>query len=330
MPLGVVTSVNVTVGVASHASVAVAAGKVGVAGHSIGETTVGHVRTGGVLSVTVIVRLHVAELPQSSVAVNIRVTLYSCKHIPLGVKISTEVIVGVPSQASVAVAGGKSGSAGHSIGVTTVGHVKTGGVLSVTKIVRLHVEELPQSSVAVHVRVTLYSWGQIPLGVVTSANVIAGVASHASVAVAAGNVGVAGHSIGDTTVGHVITGAVLSVTAIVLLHVAELPQSSVAVHVLVTLYSWGQIPLGVVTSEKVIVGEASQSSVAVAAGNVGVAGHSIGVTTVGHVITGAVSSAAVNVCIQVSISTPSLTKYVRTTVIESPRQPVPVTTSLDV
>ena len=66
---------------------------------------------------------------------------------------------------------------------------------------------------------------------------IVGPPSHASVAVAAGNVGVAGHSIGETTVGHVITGAVLSVTEMVLLHVEELPQSSVAIHVRVTLYS---------------------------------------------------------------------------------------------
>lgn len=232
-----VTSANVMVGVASHTSVAVAGGNTGVAGHSIGVTTVGHVITGGVLSVTEMVRLHVDELPQSSVAVHVRVTLYSWEHIPLGVVTSANVIVGVASQSSIAVAGGNTGSPGHSMEETTVGHVMTGGVSSVTKIVRLHVDELPQSSVAVHVLVTLYSCEQIPLGVVTSAKVIVGVASHASIAVAAGNVGVAGHSMGDTTVGHVITGGVLSVTDIVLLQVEEFPQSSVAVHVRVTLYS---------------------------------------------------------------------------------------------
>lgn len=72
-----VTSAKVIVTVASHTSVAVAAGNVGVAGHSMGDTTVGHVITGGVLSVTEIVRLQVAEFPQSSVAVQVRVTLYS-------------------------------------------------------------------------------------------------------------------------------------------------------------------------------------------------------------------------------------------------------------
>ena len=96
--------------------------------------------------------------------------------------------------------------------------------------------------------------------------------SHASVAVAGGNTGVAGQLIGETTVGHVITGGVLSITTIVLLHVAVLPQSSVAVHVLVVLYAPGQAP-ATVTSANVTVTEGSQASVAVAGGNTGVAGH---------------------------------------------------------
>ena len=77
MPLGVVTSLDVIVTIASHASVAVAAGKVGTAGHSTDAGVVGQISTGGVLSVTAMVLLHVAELPQSSVAVQVRVTLYS-------------------------------------------------------------------------------------------------------------------------------------------------------------------------------------------------------------------------------------------------------------
>ena len=60
--------------VASHASVAEAAPKVGVAGHSIGDVTVGQVIAGGVISCTTIVRLQVDELLQSSVAVQVRVT----------------------------------------------------------------------------------------------------------------------------------------------------------------------------------------------------------------------------------------------------------------
>ena len=82
-------------------------------------------------------------------------------------------------------------------------------MLSVTEMVRLQVDALPQSSVAVQVRVTLYSAAQLP-GVVTSDDVIATVASQASVAVAAPKLGVAGHSMGDTTEGQVIEGAVTS------------------------------------------------------------------------------------------------------------------------
>src|SRR4029078_5305359 len=99
--------------------------------------------------------------------------------------------------------------------------------------VRAQVDVLPQSSVAVHVRVTLKLPGQWP-GVVTSAEVIATLGSQASVAVAGPNVGTAGQLIGDTTVGQVITGGVISCTTIVRAQVAVLPQSSVAVHVRVT------------------------------------------------------------------------------------------------
>ena len=47
--------------------------------------------------------------------------------------------------------------------------------------------------------------------------------------------GVAGQLIGVVSLAHVMTGGVMSRTTMVLLQVAVLPQSSVAVHVLVTL-----------------------------------------------------------------------------------------------
>ena len=53
------------------------------------------------------------------------------------------------SQLSDEVAAGKTGDAGHSIGDTTAGHVIVGAVMSRTTMVRLQVEKLPQSSVAV-------------------------------------------------------------------------------------------------------------------------------------------------------------------------------------
>ena len=70
-----------------------------------------------------------------------------------------------------------------------------GAVISCTTIVPLQVEVLPQSSVAVHVRVVLYVPTHDP-GVLTSANVIVTVASHASVAVGGKNTGTAGQLIG--------------------------------------------------------------------------------------------------------------------------------------
>ena len=60
---------------------------------------------------------------------------------------------------------------------------------------RLQVAVFPQSSVAVHVRVAVYAPVHEP-GVDESSNVIDTVASHASVAVGATHVGVAGQLIG--------------------------------------------------------------------------------------------------------------------------------------
>ena len=59
----------------------------------------------------------------------------------------------------------------------------TGGVLSSTKMVCRQVLELPQSSVALHVRLIVYSCGHAP-PMVTSVDVIVGVGSQLSVAVA--------------------------------------------------------------------------------------------------------------------------------------------------
>jgi len=88
--------------------------------------------------------------------------------------------------------------------------------------------------VAVHVLVTLYVPAHEP-AVVASTKVIVTVASHASVAVGGVNTGKAGQSTGDVCTTQVIVGGVISCTTIVPLQVAELPQSSVAVHVRVVL-----------------------------------------------------------------------------------------------
>ena len=99
-------------------------------------------------------RLQVDVLPQSSVAVQVRVTVYSAGQLP-GVVTSLKLMATEGSQASVAVAAAKVGVAGQLIGDTTTGQVMAGGVISCTLMERLQVDVLPQSSVAVQVRVKL-------------------------------------------------------------------------------------------------------------------------------------------------------------------------------
>jgi hypothetical protein len=76
------------------------------------------------------VALQVDEFPQSSVAIQVLVTVSSAGHVP-GVVTSANVISTTASQASVAVAKSKVGVSGQSIvslGIT--GQVTTGAVVS--------------------------------------------------------------------------------------------------------------------------------------------------------------------------------------------------------
>ena len=68
-----------------------------------------------------------------------------------------------------------------------------------------------------------------------------------------------------------IVGSVLSSTVIVCAAVVVLPQASVAVHVLLTLYSVAHAPFVVISAEVNVV--LPQPSLAVGELNVGVAGH---------------------------------------------------------
>src|SRR2546428_326076 len=136
--------------------------------------------------------LLVELLPQSSVAVQVRVTEWACAQLP-GVVTSANVRVGLVSQASVAVGVVNDGDAGHSMVVGPGSVERVGAWVSTTLMVWLAVELLPQSSVAVQVRVTEWACAQLP-GVVTSANVRVGLVSQASVAVGVVNAGDAGHS----------------------------------------------------------------------------------------------------------------------------------------
>jgi hypothetical protein len=225
----------------------------------------------------------VAELPQASVAVHVRVTQYSCGQAP-GVITSLKVKAGLGSHASLTVGAGKTGVAGQAMGETGAGQVMPGTVVSSTHTVWLQLAGLPQASVAVHVRVTQYSCGQAP-GVVTSLKVTAGLGSHASLTVGGGNIGKAGQAMGETGAGQVMLGGLLSSTHTVWLHVAELPEASVAVQVRVTQYSCGQAP-AVVMSLKVTTGLGSQVSLTIGAGKTGKAGQAMGEIGAGQLIVG--------------------------------------------
>src|SRR5258706_6084173 len=125
----------------------------------------GQVIVGAVLSVTEIVLLQVEELPQSSVAVQVRVTENSCGQLP-GVVIVENVGMTLGSHKSEAVAEPKLGLLGHSTVEAGLGQVIVGAVLSVTEIVLLQVEELPQSSVAVQEIGTEYCSERVQISVV--------------------------------------------------------------------------------------------------------------------------------------------------------------------
>jgi hypothetical protein len=207
---------------------------------------------------------------------------------------SAKVKVKALPHASVAVATANTGVAGQFIVVGAGKVAITGAVISCTLIVCDAVDAFPHASVAVHVRVTLYSPVQSPT-VVTSAKVKVKALPHASVAVATANTGVAGQFIVVAAGKAAITGAVISCTFIVCDAVDAFPHASVAVHVLVTLYSPAQSP-AVVISAKVKVKALPHASVAVATANTGVAGQFIVVGAGKVAITGAVISCTLIVC----------------------------------
>ena len=115
-----------------------------------------------------------------------------------------------------------------------------GGVLSSMVMTWPQVLLLPQASVAVQVRLMVYSCGQTIEAVVTSLKVTTGAGSQLSVAVAfpvlAGNV-LAVHSMVIFAGQSVMTGAVLSSTTMVWTHAAVLPHASTVLKVRVMVYS---------------------------------------------------------------------------------------------
>lgn len=206
----VVTSANVKVGT-PQLSVAVGVVHDGVPEHSIADGPGNPEITGGVVSSTLITWDAVAVFPQPSSAVQVRVIVYSFGHAPFVVT-SANVKVGTP-QLSVAVGVAQDGVPEHSMDEGPGNPEITGGTVSSTLIVWVAIDVLPQSSVAVQVRVMLYSFGQVPL-VVTSANVNTGT-PQLSVAVGVVHDGVPEHSMVVTPGNPEITGGMVSSTLIV-------------------------------------------------------------------------------------------------------------------
>ena len=118
--------------------------------------------------------------------------------------------------------------------------VNTGAVLSSTVITCEAVAVLPQASVAINVLVTVYSLAQVPGALASCCN--DHTVPQASLAIGVPNDGVSGHSMVAAAGTEVNTGAVLSSTVITCDAVAVLPQASVAINVLVTVYSLAQVP----------------------------------------------------------------------------------------
>src|SRR5437773_1776620 len=276
LPLLLSTKVNV--GLASHASVAVAVAKLGVAGQSIVLAPGKAAIAGAVMSRTLMVWLAVLLLPQASTAVQVR----TCTTGQVPLLVSTKVNVGLASQVSVAVAVAKLGVAGQSIVLGTGKAAITGAVRSRTLMVWLAVLLLPQASVAVQVRTC--TTGQLPLLLSTKVNV--GLASQVSVAVAVAKLGAAGQSIVLGADRNGVAGGEMGRTLRVRLAVLVVPHAACAVQV--RTCTTGQLPL--LVSTKVNVGLASQVSVAVAVAKLGAAGQSIVLGTGKAAITGRVIS----------------------------------------
>jgi hypothetical protein len=215
-----------------QASTAVAVANCGAAGQAIVDGAGNAAITGAVVSPTLMVCDAVETLPQESVAVQVLVTEYEPAQAPFVVT-SAKVNVNALPQASTAVAVANSGAAGQAIVEGAGKAAITGALVSSTLMVCEAVDEFPQASVAVQVRVTEYEPAHCPF-VVTSLKVRLNALPQASTAVAVANCGTAGQAIVEGAGNAAITGAVISWTLIVCDAVEAFPQASVAVHVLVT------------------------------------------------------------------------------------------------
>jgi hypothetical protein len=205
--------------------------------------------------------VHVELLPQPSVAVHVTVVFptQNCE--------GASFVIVTPLQSSLAVAVPRfieTQQAPLPFAVTAAGQWMVGGVMSLTLIVCTQLDELPQLSVAVHVRLITRLPAQLPFATASMCVMLA-TPLQSSVAVALpvcpGSVGAEQSTI--TFAGHVITGACVSLTWIICTQLDELPQVSVDDHVRVMTNAPGQCPAAI-ESLNVGVDAVPQPSVALA------------------------------------------------------------------
>jgi hypothetical protein len=207
-------------------------------------TSAGALTVGAAESATVTVWLQSLLLPQSSVAVQVRVMTDAPAQVPT-VTLSDDVTPGALLQLSVAVAVpvfAAAVEASHST-VTFAGHVMTGTAVSTMVMAWAQLPALPQASVAVQVRVMTDAPAQVPEATLSD-DVTPGALSQSSVAVAVPVYAAAVEASHSTVTfaGHVMTGAPLSMTIMVCTSIPALPQLSVAVQVRV-MGDWpGHVP----------------------------------------------------------------------------------------
>ena len=177
----------------------------------------------------IVCRQSLPTLPQTSVAVQVRVMADSLAQEPAAT-LSLAATIGAGSQLSVAAAvpvPAAAVAASHST-VTFAGQVMSGAVVSIMVMVWVQLLLLPQLSVAVQVRVMLDAPAQLPAAMLSD-KAMTGVLVQLSVALAV-PVSAAAVEASHSTVtlaGQEMSGAMLSVTVIVWTQLPTLPHSSV-------------------------------------------------------------------------------------------------------
>src|SRR5439155_6596289 len=166
-PVVLVTVLTMVIVLLPLLSVAVGASNVQDVPSSTVLLVLPHVITGAVVSTTVTFWLHCAKLPQASVACQVRVASKVVPQSPVVlVTVLTIVIVLLPLL-SVAVGASNVQAVPSSTVLLVLLHVITGAVVSTTVTFWLHCAQLPQASVACHVRVASKVVPQCPALFVT-------------------------------------------------------------------------------------------------------------------------------------------------------------------